>query len=164
MEACMKQDIKRRHGYTKTKELFAFDYGLVELQSALLVVARPLLAALTEFDDLHGRTQSESEDVDLDAIKDLLEDTIVLLGNAHLRLNTWRQKRFSEFLTEVGKRTLKESQRTSTYSQISSILRLRVNMTIVLQTTNLFAHPPQSIFSRTLQEGPALSSKLPSHR
>ena len=28
MEAGMKEDIKKRHGYTKTKELFAFDDGL----------------------------------------------------------------------------------------------------------------------------------------
>ena len=90
----MKEDIKRRHGYTKTKELFAFDDGLVKLQSALLVVARPLLAALTAHDNVHGGTQSESEDVYPDAIKDLLDDTLVLLGNADLRLNTWRQKRF----------------------------------------------------------------------
>ena len=104
----MKEDIKRRHGYTKTKELFAFDDGLVERQSAFLVVARPLLAALTTLADVYGGKESGSEDVDPDAIKDLLEDALVLLGNAHFRLNTWRQKRFSEFLTEVGKRTLKE--------------------------------------------------------
>ena len=108
MEAGMKEDIKKRHGYTKTKELFAFDDGLVDRQSAFLVVARPLLAALTALDDVHGGKESDSEDVDPDAIKDLLEDALVLLGNAHFRLNTWRQKRFSEFLTEVGKRTLKE--------------------------------------------------------
>ena len=46
MEAGMKEHIKKRHGYSKTKELFAFDDGLVEHQSAFLVVARPLLAAL----------------------------------------------------------------------------------------------------------------------
>ena len=31
-----------------------------------------------------------------------------MLGNAHVRLNNWRQRRFSEFLTDIGKRTLKE--------------------------------------------------------
>ena len=108
MEAGMKEDIKRRHGYTKTKELFAFDDGLVERQSAFLVVARFLLAALTALDDVHGGNESETEGVDPDAIKDLLEDALVLVGNAHFRLNTWRQKLFYEFLTEVGKRTLKE--------------------------------------------------------
>lgn len=108
MEAGMKEDIKKRHGYTKTKELFAFDDGLAERQSAFLVAARPLLAALTALDDVQGGKEDEGEDVDPDAIKDLLEDALVLLGNAHFRLNTWRQKRFSEFLTEVGKRTLKE--------------------------------------------------------
>ena len=42
---------------------------------------------------------------------DLLEDAHVLLGNANFRLNAWGQKRFSEFLTEVGKRTLCEGIR-----------------------------------------------------
>lgn len=43
-----------------------------------------------------------------DAIKDILEDALVRLGNANFRLDAWRQKRFSEFLTEVRKRTLRE--------------------------------------------------------
>ena len=38
----------------------------------------------------------------------MLEDALVLLGNANVRLNSWRQRRFSEYLTEVGKCTLKE--------------------------------------------------------
>ena len=52
------------------------------------MVARPLLAALTALDDVNGSKEDESEDVDPDAIKDLLEDALVLLGNAHFRLNT----------------------------------------------------------------------------
>ena len=107
MEAGMKDDIKKRHGYTKTKELFAFDDGLAERQNAFIVVARPILAALSALDAVGA--EEEAEDVDPDSIKDLLEDALVLLGNANFRLNAWRQKRFSEFLTEVGKRTLKES-------------------------------------------------------
>jgi len=106
MEAGMKEELKKRHGYTKTKELFAFDDGLAERQSAFLVVARPLLAALTALDN--PGEEDEDEGPDPDAIKDLLEDALVLLGNANFRLNAWRQKRFSEFLTEVGKRTLRE--------------------------------------------------------
>ena len=43
----MKGELEKRHGYTKTKELFTFDDGLAEHQSPFLVVARPLLAALT---------------------------------------------------------------------------------------------------------------------
>ena len=54
-----------------------------------------------------GSKEGESEDMDPDAIKDLLEDAVVL-GKAHFRLNTWRQKCFSEFLTEVIKCSLKE--------------------------------------------------------
>lgn len=107
MEAGMKEDIKKRHGYTKTKELFAFDDGLAERQAAFIVVARPILAALSALDSVGG--EDDAEAVDPDEIKDLLEDALVLLGNANFRLNAWRQKRFSEFLTEVGKRTLRES-------------------------------------------------------
>ena len=104
MEAGMKEDIKKRHGYTKTKELFTFDNGLDERQYAFLVVARPLLAVLTALDNSGG--ENEDEGPDPNAIEDLLEDAVVLLGNANFRLNDWRQKRFSEFLTEGGKRTL----------------------------------------------------------
>ena len=32
----------------------------------------------------------------------------MFLGYANVRLNSWRQRHFSEYLTEVGKRTLKE--------------------------------------------------------
>ena len=95
MKAGMKEELKKRHGYTKTKELFAFDDGLAERQSAFLVVARPLLAPLTALDNLGGEDEDEGPDP-------------VLLGNANFRLNAWRQKRFSELLTEVGKRTLRE--------------------------------------------------------
>ena len=65
-----------------------------------------MLAALTALDNSEG--EDDDEGPDPDAIKDLLEDALVLLGNANFRLNAWKQKRFSEFLTEVGKRTLRE--------------------------------------------------------
>ena len=52
--------------------------------------------------------EDEDKGPDPDTNKDLLEDALVLLGNANFRLNAWRQKCFSEFLTEVGKRTLRE--------------------------------------------------------
>ena len=106
MEAGMKEELKKRHGYTKTKDLFTFDDDLAERQSAFFLVARPLLAALTALDNSGG--EDEDEGPDPYTIKDLLEDALVLLGNANFRLNAWRQKRFSEFLTEVGKRALQE--------------------------------------------------------
>jgi len=56
MEAGMKEDIKKRHGYTKTKELFAFDDRLAERQAAIIIVARPTLAALSALDSVGGRT------------------------------------------------------------------------------------------------------------
>ena len=106
MEAGMKEELKKRHGYTKTKELFTFDDGLAERQSVFLVIARPSLAALMALDSSGG--EDEDEGPGPDVIKDLLEDALVLLGNANFRLNDWRQKRFSEFLTDVSKRTLQE--------------------------------------------------------
>ena len=66
----MKEELKKRHVYTKTKDLFSFDDGLAERQSAFLVVARPLLAALTALDNSEG--EDDDEGPDSDAIKDLL--------------------------------------------------------------------------------------------
>lgn len=42
-----------------------------------------------------------------DDIKVMLQDALALLGNAVSRLNARRQRRFSEYLTDLGKRTLK---------------------------------------------------------
>ena len=55
-----------------------------------------------ELDDERNESGPDPEE-----IKSLLEDALVLLGNANIHLNQWRQKRFSEYLTDVGKRTLK---------------------------------------------------------
>ena len=38
----------------------------------------------------------------------MLEDALVLLGNTNARLNVWRLRRFSEYLTDLGGRTLRE--------------------------------------------------------
>lgn len=106
MEAGMKEDIRNRHGYSKTKDVFAFDDGLGERQGAFLYTARPILAALAA---LEGADQEDEEKApDPDMIKGMLEDALVFLGNATFRLNAWRQKRFVPYLTEIGKRTLKE--------------------------------------------------------
>ena len=48
MEAGMKEELKKRHDYTKTNELFTFDDGSAERQSAFLVVARPLCTSQIE--------------------------------------------------------------------------------------------------------------------
>jgi hypothetical protein len=102
----MKEALRNQHGHAKTKEVLAFDEGLADQQTPFLMVARPLLAALTALD------APEEEGPDPDSIKDYLEDALVMLGNAHVRLNNWRQRRFSEFLTDIGKRTLKEGMPT----------------------------------------------------
>ena len=72
----MKEELKKRYDYTKAKELFTLDDGLAKLQFAFLVVARPLLAALTALDSSGG--EDEDEGPDPDAIKDLLENALVL--------------------------------------------------------------------------------------
>lgn len=105
MEAGMKEDIRKQHGYNKTKDVFAFDEGLGERQGAFLVTARPILAALSALENLDDK---DEETPDPDTIKGMLEDALVLLGNATFRLNAWRQRRFQPYLTEIGKRTLKE--------------------------------------------------------
>lgn len=104
LEAGMKEALKKQHGHLRTKDVLAFDEGLSEQQVPFVMVARPILAALTALDTPGG----EGEDPDPDTIKDYLEDALVLLGNAHVRLNNWRQRRFMDFLTEIGKRTLRE--------------------------------------------------------
>ena len=71
------------------------------------MVARLILAALTALDGIIDK-DDESGDVDPNAIKDLLQDALVLLGNAHFRLSSWRQKRVSELLMEVDTHTQKE--------------------------------------------------------
>ncbi|CAB3982782.1 Hypothetical predicted protein [Paramuricea clavata] len=92
MEAGMKEEICKMHGYLKTKDVFAFDDALAEKQWAFL------LTALTALD------HPSEEGPDPDLVKGMHEDALVLLGNANVRLNSWRQCQFSEYLTEVGKR------------------------------------------------------------
>ena len=46
---------------------------------------------------------------DPDVIREMLEDALVMLGNTNARLNVWRQRRFSELLTDLGKRTLRDT-------------------------------------------------------
>ena len=49
-EAGMKEEIKKSHGYRKTKEVFAFDDGLAEQQGPFIAVARPISSALMLLD------------------------------------------------------------------------------------------------------------------
>lgn len=105
MESGMKEHIVKKFGYHKTKDVFSTDEAIAARQAPFITVARPLAAALEILED---PSDDEDQGIDPDVIKALVEDALVLLGNANMRLNNWRQKRFSEFLTEVGKRTLKE--------------------------------------------------------
>ena len=102
LEAGMKEALRSRHGHLKTKDVLAFDEGLADQQTPFLLVTRPLLAVLTTLE------AAVDEGPDPDSIKDYLEDALVMVGNAHVRLNNWRQRRFSDFLTDIGKRTLRE--------------------------------------------------------
>ena len=109
METGTREYIKQKFGYHKTKEVFTSDDGLVEKQSPFLAVARPIAAALDLLEEPPSPDEgNENNGPDPDEIKAYLEDALVLLGNANFRLNTWHQKCFGEFLTDVGKRILKE--------------------------------------------------------
>ena len=109
METGTREYIKQKFGYHKTKEVFTSDDGLVEKQAPFLAVARPVATALDLLEEPPSPDEGdENNGPDPDEIKAYLEDALVLLGNANFRLNTWRQKRFGEFLTDVGKRILKE--------------------------------------------------------
>ena len=158
MEGGMKEDLRNRHGNQKTKEVLAFDEGLSEKQASYICVARPILSALSALDAISE--DGEPDGPDPDTIKAMLEDALVMLGNANARLNGWRQRRFSEFLTEIGKRTLIV---TVTYSLISSMNEYVVNMITVRQIKRLSATPknlarnstvPSSFTTRALPEGP----------
>ena len=90
--------------------MFTFDEGLADKQAHFIYVVRPLVSAFQELEQTGEADVDGDEPLvpDPDHIKALIKDAIVLLGNAHCRLNSWRHKRFAEFLTDVGKRTLKK--------------------------------------------------------
>jgi len=159
----MKEELKKRHGYTKTKELFTFDDGLAERQSAFLVVAHPLLATLTALYNSGG--EDEGDGPDPDAIKDLLKDALVLLGNANFRLNAWRQKRFSEFLTEVCKHTLREGIPADKHLILDKFhAKIKSEHNHSSTNSTLISTPASKHFFKGLhRRGPALSWKLPHH-
>ena len=91
METGMKEGIRKKHGFNKTKDVFAFDEGLVEKQATYLLTARPILASLSALDRV-GEEEDETEAPDPDVIKGMLEDALVFLGNATVHLNSWRQR------------------------------------------------------------------------
>ena len=97
MQTGTKEFIKQTFGYLKTKEVFASDAitGLTAALEALEEQPSPEL----------GEDQTGP---DPDDIKAYLEDALVFLGNANFRLNSWLQKRLAEYLTDAGKRILKE--------------------------------------------------------
>ena len=69
-------------------------------------MARTILAALINLD---SPLNDEGEGgPDPEVVREMLEDALVLLGNANTRLNVWRQRRISDYLTDLGRRTLRE--------------------------------------------------------
>ena len=75
MEAGMKEDLRHRHYYQKTKEVLAFDEGLSEKQAHYICVARPILSALSALDAISEDVESDGPDPD--TIKAMLEDALV---------------------------------------------------------------------------------------
>ena len=109
MQKGAKEFIKQKFGFHKTKEVFVSDEGLVDRQTPFLAVARPIAAAFEALEEHPSPKLEEDHPApDPDEIKAYLEDALVLLGNANFRLNVWRQTRFAEYLTDAGKRNLKE--------------------------------------------------------
>ena len=81
MKTDTKEDIKKKHGYLKTKEVFAIDEGLAEEQGPLLTAVRPIMTTLEALD----MSSEENEDFsgpELVDIKIVLEVALALLGNA----------------------------------------------------------------------------------
>lgn len=73
------------------------DKGLVERQAPFLTVARPIAAVLDWLNEPPNPEEGEeTSGPDPDEIKSYLEDALVLLRNANIRLNGWRQKRFAD--------------------------------------------------------------------
>lgn len=89
MQSGIKEDIKRVHGLSRTKDLLTFDEGLAANQAPFISVVRPLVSALQALEPAGEVNVDEDEPLgpDPDHIKALIEDAIVLLGNAHCRLN-----------------------------------------------------------------------------
>ena len=106
MEAGMREDIKKKHGYAWSKDVLAFDDGLADRQAPFLTVARPIFAALESLEAVNTDGEEDLPGPEPEDINVMLEDAIALLGNAVSRLNSWRQRRFSEYLTDLGKRML----------------------------------------------------------
>ena len=93
------------HRLTK---VFSFDDGLAEQQGSILTVASPVLAELITLDSPLSPNDDGEGDPDPEVVQEMLEDALVLLGDVNSRLNVWRQQRFSDYLTDLGRRTLLE--------------------------------------------------------
>lgn len=99
MQSGLKEGIKCVHGVPRTKDLFTFDEGLADKQAPFITVVRPLVSALQLLEQSGDADEDgvEPSGPDPDHIKALIEDAIVLLGNARCRLNSWRQNFFRIF-------------------------------------------------------------------
>ena len=142
METGMKHDIWKKHGQSKTKEVFLFYDGLAEKQAAFLLAAWPILAALTTLDGT-GEEVDEDKAPDPDLIRGMLEDPLVLPGNANALLNSWCQRRLADFLTPLGKHTLKEEIPTDKHlfpDQLDERIKSERNHSTT--NNNLICKPP----------------------
>ena len=67
METGMKEDIRKKHGFSTTKKVFTFDGGLDDQQATFLLTARPIAAALSALDQEEG---DETDAPDPDVIQE----------------------------------------------------------------------------------------------
>ena len=109
METGTEEYLLQKFGNHKTKELSALDEGLAERETPFLAVAHPIAAAFESLDTPYILDEDARESgSDSDEIKSFLEEALILLENANIRLNQCRQNRFSELLAiKAGKLTEK---------------------------------------------------------
>ena len=81
MKAGMKEEIRKVHGYQKTKDIFAFDEGRAEQQGPFITVASPTLSALMLLDSPPDEDREGGPDPDV--IQEMLEDALVMLDNVN---------------------------------------------------------------------------------
>ena len=100
----MKEDLKKGMITLKqTNSLLLMMAWLNVNLLSLLLLAPLILAALTALD-----SSGERMGMKVMTLMPLRTYAVVLLRHANFMLNVWRQKHFSEFPTEVGKRTQRE--------------------------------------------------------
>ena len=122
-----------------------------------MTAVRPIVAALEAL-DFNPEEDSGPEPHD---IKVMLEDALALLGNAVFQLNAWRQRRFSEYLTDLGKHTLKSDLPSDKHLSPDSFHKAVQSEHDHSQTNSKLVAAP--VTDKSVSKKP-FDNKLPFHR